>query len=180
MAEFHITLEWEEPPHSRAPELNATWARLAIYADQVPVTKVEDHRSRGVRDGIYVPLYPIAEWMVSNWWFLWHEWRMDRPDARHNLLSAREGFALPDLSFNPTETRMSLAWRRRANQFGRVSFLTEGSRVLFKDVVQQELRSFVDAVVQRLDDQGIAASFLAQRVAGGSQCGERSRSTEFL
>jgi hypothetical protein len=163
MPEFHIALEWEEPPHSRAPELDATWARLAIYAGQVPVTKVEDHRSRGVRDGIYVPLYPIAEWMVSNWWFLCHEWRMDRPEAHHNLLFAREGFALPDLSFNPTETRMSLAWRPKpANQFGRVSFLTEGSRVLPKEVVQQELRSFVDAVVQRLDDQGVATSYLVQ------------------
>ena len=50
MPEFRIDLEWEDFPSARTPELSATWARLAIFADGVPVTKVEDHRSRGVRD----------------------------------------------------------------------------------------------------------------------------------
>jgi len=132
-----------------------------IYRN-LPITKVVDHRSHGVRNAIYVPLYPIAEWFVTNWWFLWHEWRLDRPDSRHNLLAAREGFALPDLSFLPTETRMQLVWRPKpANEFGRVSFLMEGSSILPKDIVNQEIRSFIDAVVQRLDDRGIADAFLA-------------------
>jgi IrrE N-terminal-like domain len=161
MPEFHIDLEWEESPHERTLELNATWARLAMYAGDVPITKVEDHRSGSVRNGIYVPLYPIAEWMVANWWFLWNEWRTDRPDSRHNLLAAREGFALPDLSFLPTETRTQLLWRpKAASQLDRVSFLVEGSRVLSKETVQQELRGFIEAVVQRLDDRGVDGSFL--------------------
>ena len=162
MPEFHIDLEWEESPHARAQELSATWARLAIYADELAVTKVEDHRSHSVRNGIYVPLYPVSEWLVTNWWFLWHEWRMDRPDARHNLLAAREGFALPDLSFLPSETQIHLVWRpKAATEFGRVSFLVEGSRVFPKEAVCRELRRLVDAVVQRLDDRGIANTFLA-------------------
>ena len=163
MPEFHIDLEWEESPHARAQELSATWARLAIYANEIPVTKVEDHRSHSVRNGIYVPLYPIAEWFVTNWWFLWHEWRVDRPDDRHNLLAAREGFALPDLRFLSTETRIQLVWRPKpASEFGRVSFLTEGCPILRKDVVYQEVRSFIEAVIQRLDDRGIIATFLTQ------------------
>jgi hypothetical protein len=63
-----------------------------------------------VRFGIYVPLFPVAEWMVSNWFFLWDEWRSDAPRDRHNLLTAREGFALPDLTFRPTESHMELTW----------------------------------------------------------------------
>ena len=55
MREFHIDLEWEESPHARAQELSATWARLAIYADELAVTKVEDHRSHSVRNGIPIP-----------------------------------------------------------------------------------------------------------------------------
>jgi hypothetical protein len=163
MREFHIDLEWEESPHARAQELSATWARLAIYADGVPITKVEDHRSRSLRNGIYVPLYPIAEWLATNWWFLWHEWRIDRPDTRHNLLAAREGFALPDLSFLPTETSIQLVWRPKpATEFDRISFLMEGSRILPKEVVCKEIRGFIDAVIQRLDDRGVTASFLSQ------------------
>jgi hypothetical protein len=162
MKGFHIDLEWEESPRVRAPELSATWARLELYADGEPITKVEDHRSRGVRDGIYVPLYPIAEWFVTNWWFLWHEWRAGRPDSRHNLLAARDGFALPDLSFLPTETRMQLVWRSKpASEFDRVSFLFEGTRVVSKDTVREEICSFIDAVTQRLNDRNVAETFLA-------------------
>jgi hypothetical protein len=163
MPEFHIDLEWEESPHARAPELSATWARLAIYADGVPITKVEDHRSRSVRNGIYVPLYPIAEWLATNWWFLWHEWRIDRPDTRHNLLAAKEGFALPDLSFLPTETSIQLLWRPKpASEFDRISFLMEGSRILPKEAVCREIRGFMEAVVQRLDEKGAGSTFLSQ------------------
>jgi hypothetical protein len=164
MPEFYINLEWEESPRVRARELSATWARLEIYAEAVAITKVEDHRTKGfVRNGIYVPLYPIAEWFVSNWWFLWHEWRRDRPIARHNLLAAREGFALPDLNFLPTESLIELVWRsRQATEFDRVSFLSDGSRVFLKDVVQEQVRSFVTAVCQRLDDQEITETFLAK------------------
>ena len=27
-----------------------------------------------MRDHIFVPLYPIAEWLASNWWFLAFEY----------------------------------------------------------------------------------------------------------
>jgi hypothetical protein len=163
MSKFHIELEWEQSPRTSAPELSATWARLAIYVDDVPVTKVEDHRSHGVRSGIYVPLYPMAEWIANNWWFLWNEWRFDRPDTRHNLSAAREGFALPDLSFLPTETRIQLVWRQRpATEFDRVSFLMEGSQILSKDIVHEGVRSFVETVIQRLDDRDVPATFLTE------------------
>ena len=112
MTEFAIRFEWEESPRVRAPELSATWARLEVHVDDKVITRVDAERSGSVRTGIYVPLFPIAEWMVSNWFFLWDEWRLDAPPARHRLLSAREGFALPDLTFHPTESHMELAWRR--------------------------------------------------------------------
>lgn len=50
--EVRIDLEWEESPHVRSPELSATWARLAIFADGRPVTKVEDHRAGSIRNRI--------------------------------------------------------------------------------------------------------------------------------
>jgi hypothetical protein len=77
MLDFRFQFEWEDSPRVRAPELDATWARLEIYARDEPITKVEAKRAQSVRTGIYVPLYPIAEWIVANWWFLWDEWRAD-------------------------------------------------------------------------------------------------------
>ena len=150
MAEFSIRFEWEEAPRVRAPELHATWARLEIRVEDDIITRVDAKRSSSVRTGIYVPLFPIAEWMVSNWFFLWDEWRSDAPSDRHNLLSAREGFALPDLSFHPTESHMELAWRRGRAPYSGLEFLSEGTASVLKPVVREACTCLIEAVVERL------------------------------
>jgi hypothetical protein len=161
MSDFQLRFEWEESPRVRAPELNATWARLEIYADGEPITKVE--RAQSVRTGIYVPLYPIAEWMVANWWFLWDEWRTDGRDGRHSLLAAREGFVLPDLSFLPTETKMEVVWRAGASMSSAgVLFLSSGSNVLDKSLVKEEFRRLVNGVIERLDVRQVEGSYLVE------------------
>ena len=65
MVDFKIRIEWEESPRSRVPELDATWARLQIDIGSESATRVEVTRSESIRSGIYVPLYPIAEWMIA-------------------------------------------------------------------------------------------------------------------
>lgn len=182
MPQFLIKVEWQDSPRARAPELSATWARLEILIDNVPVTKVEDHRAQAVRNGIYVPLYPIAEWLAANWWFLWNEWRVDCPEARHNLLAAREGFALPDLSFLPTESRMQLVWRPRpAGEIDRVAFLTGGAQTLPKNAVLDEVRGFIEAVIQRLEARDAGPTYLAgewQAIRDAEEDPERRRFCE--
>jgi hypothetical protein len=161
MPDFRFQFEWEDSPRVSAPELDATWARLEIYAGDEPITKVV--RAQSVRAGIYVPLYPIAEWMVANWWFLWDEWRTDGRDGRHSLLAAREGFVLPDLSFLPTETKIEAVWRAgTSSTSARASFLLSGSKVLDKSLVREEFRRLVDAVIERLDVRQVPGSYLVQ------------------
>ena len=163
MLDFRFQFEWEDSPRVRAPELDATWARLEIYARDEPITKVEAKRAQSVRTGIYVPLYPIAEWIVANWWFLWDEWRTDGRDSRHSLLAAREGFVLPDLSFLPTETKMEVVWRAGASMTSAgVLFLSSGSSVLAKSLVREEFRRLVDAVIERLNVRQVQGSYLVQ------------------
>ena len=162
MASFRIKFEWEDAPRVSAPELGATWARLEIYADSEAVTKVEARRAQSVRTGIYVPLYPIAEWMIANWWFLWDEWRTDGQDSRHSLLAAREGFALPNLSLLPTETKIELIWRPVTSAAADVSFLSGGSMVVAKSLVREEFRRLVEAVLERLEVRQAHGSYLVQ------------------
>lgn len=162
MAEFSIRFEWEESPRVRAPELSATWARLEIHVDDKVVTRVNAERSGSVRTGIYVPLFPIAEWIVSNWFFLWEEWRLDAPQSRHNLLAAREGFALPDLALHPTESHMKLIWQRKPAPYSGLEFLEGGKATVLKAAVREECTRLVEAVVERLnglrpEDQGIGS-----------------------
>ena len=70
---LQIEFDWEDPQAAKGPELRATWARLRILINNVPVTQVLDSSARSVRDGIYIPLYPLAEWLAMHWWSLFHE-----------------------------------------------------------------------------------------------------------
>ncbi len=67
--DLSLRSEWQDAPGVRAAELRATWARLEIWAGDTCVTRVEDE-SPSERRSIFVPLYPLAEWIAYNWWFL--------------------------------------------------------------------------------------------------------------
>jgi hypothetical protein len=165
MSEFRFQFEWEDAPRPRAPELDATWARFEIHVGEESLTRVEVKRTCSVRTGIYVPLFPVAEWMVSNWFFLWDEWR-DDPFGRHNLLAAREGFALPDLLFRPTESQMELSWKRSAAPYAGLEFLSQGSAVMRKAVVREECSRLIEAVLDRLSRVPRESSGIASQLAG--------------
>ena len=166
MDDFKIRFEWEQSPRSRVPELDATWARLQIDIGSESATRVEVTRSESIRSAIYVPLYPIAEWMVTNWWSLWHEWRRTPGrESGHCLLSAREGFALPDLSFWPSESQIELDWRRSTAPSAGLSFLTGGTARLPKQLVRDEFCRLVLAVLERLDQRNVHGSYLSEEWA---------------
>src|SRR5437763_9414455 len=70
MSEIRFDFEWVDPQGARGPELRATWARLAIWADSKCVSRVLDQDVKSVRDAVYLPLYPLAEWLATHWWTL--------------------------------------------------------------------------------------------------------------
>jgi hypothetical protein len=160
MSDFQIRFEWEDSPRARPPELDATWARLEIVAGKDVLTKVEVARTQSIRTGIYVPLYPIAEWMVANWWFLWNEWRTAASSDRHRLLSAREGFALPDVTFLPSESGVEVRWRPFSVPGAGTMFLSGGARSVPKLEVESEFRRLVEGVLDRLRVRGSNDSYL--------------------
>jgi len=160
---FQFHLEWEAVPGSRLDENRATWARLALYVDDQPITRVLDLRSRGYRDHILVPLYPLTEWLVTHWWLLFYE-----PQAagrsgynqRHNLRFGREGYAFPDLVISPLGQSVSLEWGPPASELWRVSFHAGGRSVVERVQLEEELTQLVEAVTARLEQQGITESLL--------------------
>ncbi len=172
MNKLSIDYEWEDPGGARGPELRATWARLRMAVDGNVITRVEDHASHGLRDGVYLPLYPVAEWMAMNWWSLLGEvaspgrenskgyWR------RHNLAAASEGFALPRLLIRPGgEGTFSLDWRSVQLPDQRVSFLGGGQAVVDGAELIATLGGFIRAVIGRLEEEGIRDSLLAEEWA---------------
>src|SRR5437879_4244143 len=70
LRDYRMELNWESVENVRAPELQATWARLEIWVGEDCVTQNEDRQLRSVSRAIYAPMYPIAEWIAHNWWLL--------------------------------------------------------------------------------------------------------------
>jgi len=108
---MQLDFEWIGVPDSGDPLESRTWARLAWRLGTSTLTRALDRKARSVRENVYVPLYPLADWIVSHWWSLLYEpWPVDGPlpasetevdlDVqgwlrRHYIRVANPGFASP-------------------------------------------------------------------------------------
>lgn len=168
MSELDFQVEWESPQGARGPELRATWARLRISVGGQVVTQVEDKLAGSVREAVYGPLYPLAEWIAANWWAVLYEISSPYRSGsngyakRHALSAAAEGFALPSLTFEPEGNRIQLTWLRRDLPEARVRFLSSGRQYLDRRQVKDALGRLVSSVAARLEDQGCPSTLLAE------------------
>jgi len=156
MPELRIDFDWEDPRGARGSELRATWARLEIRVDGEPLTRVHDRCSKSVRDYVYVPLYPVAEWLALHWWQLLYG------SSRRNLRHSREGFALPDVEMLSLGESVQLLWSPTPVDHWDVRFLESGSALIPLASLRSCLRGFVDAVLTRLEQKGLGDTELRQ------------------
>jgi hypothetical protein len=168
-AGFKIEWEWLANGQAAVRSHGLTWSRLVIRGESQVVTRVIDERMRSWRDGVFVPLMPLAEWIAANWWFLFEEappptLRRASPREelvdhrawfrRHNLLSAREGHPLPDLTFASGDDDVTLSLRPDDRVYANapVRFIESGAWLVSREVLSSELRQLTDAVVDRLGE----------------------------
>lgn len=107
MAELSFDLVAWLGPADGDDVARATMGSLRIAAGEnlsVPVTEVDDSIGQTVRSHINVPLYPVAEWLLINWWRLRWEGRPDKPTRewreRHCLAGIGGDHAWPALEFS--------------------------------------------------------------------------------
>jgi hypothetical protein len=162
MPRLEFRLEWLEAERVKSPELAATWAYLSVRLQDAVLSRVLDHRARTVRDGVFVPLYPLAEWLAANWWALLYEFptpeKQGDPDFvwRHSTACAREGYAYPPIEFVSSESRTHVRWERDELAWSKIEFIgPPGEDWLDKADFRESCEEFVDAVVRRLDGVGI-------------------------
>lgn len=166
MTDLSFDFEWTDPLGARGEELRATWARLAIRVGQQYASRVLDQDVKTVRESVYVPLYPIAEWIVSNWWRLLFEIesseRLADPsyERRHSLRWAREGYSVPPLAFTAAGDMLQLEWVPEVLTRHRVEFLETGSAFVSLDDARRSLSAFVEAVAERLHALNITQTYL--------------------
>ena len=156
MPGLRFKTDWVDADGIRCPELAATWASLEIRVDDSIVTRVLDTRARTVRNFVCVSLYPFAEWMATNWWFLMHEINNPAKEGdsgflrRHAIGGDREGYAFPELRMVPQGRVTCLAWARDRSPWTSIEFLAEGEAWLDSGEVRAVCADFIDRVVRRL------------------------------
>jgi DNA-binding NarL/FixJ family response regulator len=158
---FKIDTEWENPMDASGETLRQTWARISIHIKNECITEFYDIQRGYVKTAVYGPTYPLAEWICLNWWALTQEAERPIPNInqRHNIKYAREGFALPNLTFFPQGNWVKASWKpfTLSSQSGR--FITQPGKTTIptKDFIA-ELQNFVDKTVRKLEDKGIKES----------------------
>lgn len=174
-AALSLKYQWEAPEGVRSPELRATFARLEVGFGSEVVTRIEDAATESSRRSLYVPLYPLAEWIAYNWWFLfWHS-RPERVTLRHwslqgqrsgpfsqwlshhNLRAIGDGFLWPDLTLVPDSgSGVVVAWKADSQStYTTARFLTQGEGWTTKDALRETLSGFVESVLTRLREAGV-------------------------
>src|SRR5438046_1105392 len=80
-----IECDWLDQPLAADLLERRTWASFRIHASGRAVTRLWDRESLAERTSLYIPLFPIARWVVSNWWALFYE-----PSRSENVPTAAE------------------------------------------------------------------------------------------
>jgi len=162
---LRISWEWQSAPEVRAAELSATWSRLTIEVDDIIATLVEEReRSHGVRKGLDVPTYPLAEWIAINWWAL--NASAHRPGhAGVRLVAAGSGFPWPDITLRSDRGFLWVDVRQRDKDPEFVRFLAQGQAVLDAEQAVGEMARFVDSTVRRLEESGVSGTLLQEEWA---------------
>jgi hypothetical protein len=168
MSTIDLSYDWLPGDGVRGPELAATWACFTLRIDGTPVTRVLDERSQTTRDHVYLPLYPLAEWLATHWWILLHDVEApaktgDRSFAlRHSLCDAREGYALPPLAIVPQGETIRLTWDQEVLPHHRIEFLTRGQIDVPTASFRTPVADFIRTVIGRLQELRIEKTLLEE------------------
>lgn len=172
MNDLKIDFEWIDPAGAEGPELRATWARLQILVDGEPITRLLDNVSKTLRESVFLPLYPLAEWIATHWWFLLNE--IETPGrtteqsyaSRHDLHYASEGFAIPSALIKPLGSTVRIDWSPQGFPHQRIEFVGQGTGHISSDDFVSVVSDFLRSVTSRLTDLGITDTLLQEEWKG--------------
>jgi hypothetical protein len=157
-----------DQPDAIDPVERRTWSALRIRVSGRTVTRIWDKTLQQERSLIYLPTFPIAEWVVTNWWTLLNEPSptVEVPKAsarrlawirRHCLRSAESGLLLPALYLFNDGRGVRLEWQadeRDALPNMPGEFVDSGFDHLENVETEDVLAEFVSEMIQRTDGLG--------------------------
>lgn len=185
--EFRI--EWLDAPGVSTPELAATWARYEIWVAGTCVSQVDADGT--FRRSVFGTLYPLAEWIATNWWMLmshvrpsaidprywtWPNVRTDPWLHQHNVRGAGDGMAWPNMTIvmEGNVARVTYA-SDTERSLAPVRFAVGGTELVRADDMRRGLAAVVDHVLERLATMGIRDTRLAEEWAVIAQADDAER-----
>ncbi|WP_153018706.1 ImmA/IrrE family metallo-endopeptidase [Marichromatium gracile] len=155
---------------SGAPELANTTAQLEIYVGDLNLTRNENIFSKTIQDYVIVSSYPLALWMLQNWWRLLYEPlpMQNNPDVSwrvaHELGAANHGFVWPKILF-ASDNKNVQVWSTpsEANCQQSVKYIngTNNHTSIPIPDFRQALIIFISKVENRLEDKNLKGKDLS-------------------
>ncbi|MDR1463356.1 MAG: hypothetical protein LBI68_09530 [Azoarcus sp.] len=165
---WSITANWELL-ETGSPEERASFAMLGIYVYGSCLTEGHDRLSQSIRQAPYLSAYHFAEWLAWNWWRLrWEprrvspEWASPEWELSHATASIGSGYIWPNILFISDGENLVLISKpspERARTPYR--YINDIVNVIPAVEFENEVDIFVEAVLQRLQDQWIVNSNLS-------------------
>lgn len=187
----HLEFQWEWLAPFEPESLEAvTFADMKICLGEKAVTELEDDRSRTLRRGMYVSVYPLALFLAANWWRLRWEpkplqedpaWRM-----RHCLPAIGEGYVWPDLTFaSDGEGILVTARSTEKSRTASVRYIADSAGWVPAVFFERAVGQCIEGVLSRLEAFDLTRSELAQvwaavRAENGNTATARLRRIEAL
>ena len=170
MQKLQFELEWLDGSRIQGPELAATFARVQIRVGESILTRAFDHETNAVRDFVLVPLYPLAEWLASNWWTLTNE--SENPASRrrhgfhgrHCLKAEREGYGFPRLELVSwgARTRIVSATDPMPTPNSELVHVEQTMKWVSTHEFFETLADLIDQVLRRLASLGVTGTALEE------------------
>ena len=126
-----------------------------------------------MRDHLLVPLYPLAEWLASNWWTLKYEpenlSKRGQPGFhdRHSLRAGREGYSYPhvDLVSSGARTRIVSATDPMPRPNSNLVHVEQRTSWVRTDELFETLGRLIEQVLRRLASLGVPGTALEEEWA---------------
>lgn len=162
---FAVDLQWPaNPGRGGDPLLDGSLARFQILVEEKSLTAYQTERG-DKHSYLHVPTYYLVEWLAQNWWsFLYEPRKNDREEfeqdfrSRHWLGIARNGFALPDVTFSPAGEKIEIVARSAFLRFAQLNFIESVTATASTDSVRSEFSKFIEQVLGHLTENGVSDS----------------------
>ena len=149
---------------SGPPEECATFGLFSVAANDHLLTEGVETESRVVRHGPYVSGYPLAEWLLWNWWRI--RWEVRRPSEQnaarrwhfaHSLQTVGDGYVWPNVTIR-TDGLNAFLYSTPSSENAVVLFRYLGARrqeEVSAATLESSVDGFVSDIVSSLEAGGL-------------------------